>query len=44
MDGIAVEPDEMFQLRLTTNPDLISQGVFVVDTLDVIIVDSDSEI
>ena len=43
-DGVALEQDELLQLRLATNPDLKSQGVFVVDTLDVTIQDSDSEI
>ena len=42
-DGVALEPDETFQLRLTTNPDLESQGVLIVDTLDVTIQDSDSK-
>ena len=44
VDGVALERDETFELRLTTNPNLESQGVFVVDTLDVIIQDPDSKI
>ena len=44
VDGVALEPDETFQLKLTTNPDLKSEGVFVVDTLDVTIQDPDSKI
>ena len=44
LDGVALEPDKTFQLRLTTNPDLTSQGVFIVDTLDVTIQDPDSKI
>ena len=44
VDGVALEPDESFQLRLTTNPNLESQDVLVVDTLNVTIQDPDSKI
>ena len=43
VDGVALEPDETFQLRLTTNP-VLPADVFFVDTLDVTIQDPDSKI
>ena len=43
LDGVALEPDETFQLRLTTNPPLPNDVLFV-NILDVTIKDLDSKI
>ncbi len=42
VDGVALEPDEMFQLRLTTDAAIpTAANYFFVDTLKVIIQDPD---
>ena len=38
IDGIALEPDETFQLKLVANLPL--SGIFCLDTLDLVIEDS----
>ena len=42
VDGVALEPDETFQLRLTTTP-VLPAGVFFVDTVNVTILDPDGK-
>ena len=37
VDGIALEPDEIFQLRLVASSPLV--GIFCLDTLEIIIED-----
>ena len=44
VDGVALEPDETFRLRLTTTPNLESEDAFIIDTLNVTIQDPDSKI
>ena len=43
VDGVALETNETFQLRLTTNP-VLPADVFFVDTVNVTIQDPDSKI